>query len=506
MNSTIKLKEEIVVTEVGVKQADYAKGNCKDKKREFGQFFTDPQIADFMCSLITVEDLDPDCIRLLDCGAGHGMLTLTASLMLKNNGAKKVSATLYEIDKSIIAPLNEVMLSLQYQFEIENKVFEFQIIEKDFVLERPDLRNPAHFDVAIINPPYFKYSAKDSPYSKKTKDLFKGDPNIYASFMAITVASLKEKGQMVSITPRSFLNGLYFKGFRNFLLSNTQLEQVHLFKSRDNVFTASDVLQENVIIKFRKTTEEAKRVKVSTSHNSEDLLTPEVQICDPKIVTDPNDKERIIRLPSSITEYNILLKARNLPATFSEEGYFISTGPVVEHRSKQFILQKHSKKDSTPLIRTHNLQSSILDWSGRDKRDASVVTGKNQVDKFLVENKPYVITKRITSKEEKRRLVTAVYSPMSGKSKIGITNKLNYIGHQEGLTIVEALGLSAYFNSSFMDSYYRCISGSTQVNATDIRVMRIPKREKIIQLGETLHKTPTIDASSLETLIRQMHG
>ena len=54
------------------------------------------------------------------------------------------------------------------------------------------------------------------------------------------------------------------------------------------------------------------------------------------------------------------------------------------------------------------------------------------------------------------------------------------------MSFEEALGLSAVLNSTFMDSYFRCLSGNTQVNATEVRVMKFPSRDIVIGIGKKL--------------------
>ena len=46
-----------------------------------------------------------------------------------------------------------------------------------------------------------------------------------------------------------------------------------------------------------------------------------------------------------------------------------------------------------------------------------------------------------------------------------------------------AKGLSAFLNSSFVDSYFRQFSGHTQVNATDLRKLNYPPADALERLG-----------------------
>src|SRR5690606_12504461 len=170
----------------------------------------------------------------LDAGAGTGILTASTAVQLLELGCQVVHAVLYELDSSVITHLNQTMKVIENLYQSKKGKFTFEVRNSDFVLGRPD--KTEFYDVSVINPPYFKYNVKTSPYAKAVSDLYSGDPNIYASFMAIVAASLNEDGQMVAITPRSFTNGLYFKNFREYLLGATAIESIHIFKHRDRVF------------------------------------------------------------------------------------------------------------------------------------------------------------------------------------------------------------------------------------------------------------------------------
>lgn len=97
----------------------------------------------------------------------------------------------------------------------------------------------------------------------------------------------------------------------------------------------------------------------------------------------------------------------------------------------------------------------------------------------------YVLTKRFTAKEERRRIVAAVFDPARVDApRVGFENHINYF-HQNGKGLPENLakGLAAFLNSSLVDEFFRQFNGHTQVNATDLRNMRYPSRTQLEALG-----------------------
>ena len=349
---------------------------------------------------------------------------------------------------------------------------------KDFILDS----NINTYDVCCINPPYFKYSSKNSHYAKALAHLFKGDPNIYASFVAKALSLLAPKGELIFITPRSFTNGLYFKGFRKYLLKNNNLDHIHIFKSRKDAFKDTEVLQENVIFKIVKDQQQFSSITISSSDGVEDLNDSQINKYDFNLILDSISNESFIRIPENSGDAEILSLVESLENTFDGMGYFISTGPVVEYRSKEFLEQ--SDTASLPLINAHNLQDLNVMWDGNHKKDKRFYL-VNGADKWLVPNKNYVLIRRISSKDEKRRISAAVYKSCDVKQDaIALENHLNFIGHKDrDMSLEEVYGLALVLRSNLFDTYFRAISGNTQVNATEIKTLKLFSRETIEELG-----------------------
>ena len=488
-------------------QSAFLRSKSLESRRTLGQFFTGSVVSDYMASLVFKPK--SETIRILDAGAGTGILTASTALHCLGMGCKTVHAVLYELDYEAVASLEQTLNIVQRKFCKQLATFTYEIFCEDFVLARPDREKTIHpFDVSVINPPYFKYSAKDSPYAKAVADLYHGDPNIYASFLAIVMACMKAGGQMVTITPRSFTNGLYFKGFREYLLTESALSLIHIFKHRNKVFKNDDsaVLQENIICYFVKGSN-ANTITVRSSDCDVSINHADEKQYPVHSIVDYSNYLRLIRIPESACAASILQQAETLKTTFEGAGYFISTGRVVEHRTRQYITDDTSAENTVPLYRSHNVTPLTATWIGNHKKDVSFKLNKDH-SKHTMKNANYVLLKRFSSKDEKRRLVASVHlANMYGCESIGFDNKINYVGVLGGkLSTIEAYGLATVFNSSFMDKYFRCISGNTQVNATEIRVMKFPSREQVKEIGERVYKLKLFETAKIDVIFNQVLG
>jgi adenine-specific DNA-methyltransferase len=483
-------------------QSNFLISQPNEKRKALGQYYTGSIVATYMASL--VEPTQKKNLTLLDAGAGTGILTACTALHVLEGGCKSLHSVLYELDDEVLPSLEQTLRIISNVFKTKKASFTYEIRCADFVLARPDkIHSEEPFDIAVINPPYFKYSATSSPYAKSASDLYHGDPNIYASFVAIAMASISQKGQLIAITPRSFTNGLYFKGFREYLLTHSSLNLIHIFKHRDKVFKnkESSVLQENIICRYAKGGV-SESINIRSSNCDDSIKHAEEAIYPTDLIIDPSNDQRLIRIPETPEDANILRAAETLESTFESSGYFISTGRVVEHRSREFITDDNKSKNSVPLYRPHNITPLLASWSGEHKKDVSFVLNDGY-EKHVIKNNNHVLLKRFSSKDEKRRLVATIHlSSMGNNELIGFGNKTNYLGViGEVLDNVEAYGLAAIFNSSFMDKYFRCISGNTQVNATEIRVMKFPNRQQVKDIGRQVQKLTSIATEEIDQIV-----
>lgn len=454
-------------------------------KSKLGQFMTPSVIAEFM-SKFFVETNSP--INLLDCGAGIGSLTISALKHLKNIA----SVEQWEID-----PLMRSYLELNNQkLNIPAIVHSNDFIED--AVNNLSFGLGTRFTHAIINPPYKKISS-NSAHRLLLRAIGIETVNLYTAFLALTILLMEDNGQIVAIIPRSFCNGLYYKPFRELMLKHCSIENIHVFESRNTAFKDDDVLQENIIIKLIKA-KQSTHTKVSSSydhllHNVDELIFPFER------VVKPNDKERFIHIPSDLLdiEDNPLFKE-----TLNNLGLQVSTGPVVDFRIKKYLLDTPTD-NSVPMLYPHHFVNGEIEYpKAHRKPKPDAVELHDAVTKSFWETGYYVLVKRFSAKEEKRRVVAYLVNPDAINSKLlAFENGWNVIHiNKKGFDPILAKGLVCFLNSSILDIYFRVFSGHTQVNATDLRNMRFPAIEQLKKLGEAY--TVGMSQSQVNQLVEKL--
>ncbi|HEY5311081.1 MAG TPA: Eco57I restriction-modification methylase domain-containing protein [Pirellulales bacterium] len=453
-------------------------------RREQGHFGTAPAIADFMAGMFT--EIPHGTVRILDAGAGVG--TLSAALcerFLGQPAGRHLVFELWENDPKLRDRLAGTMEGCREVLGPAGHEMEFTIRTDDFVLEHAQsslFRAAADptFDLAVMNPPYFKVR-KDSDHARVMAHVVHGQPNIYAFFMAVAADLLVDGGEMVAITPRSYFNGPYFKRFRKWFFDRMAARHIHVFDSRIEAFREDQVLQENVILSAKKSGTPSD--VVVTSSAGRQLQCVKRYTLPYTGVIEDSSGDHVVRIATGRLEEEIVAAMDRLPQRFRELPFKISTGPVVTFRSIEFLREQRSE-DTAPLLWMHNVRPFVTQFPPKNGKPAHLLVS-DASKRLLLPAKRYVLLKRFTAKEERRRLVAGImeaehsYSPF-----VGLENHLNYVYRTGGgLSRAEAFGLAALFNSALVDRYFRTISGNTQVNAAEIRAMPVPDIDTIRKIG-----------------------
>lgn len=444
-------------------------------KADLGQFMTPLSVARFMAALFPPSTLQ--ICRLLDAGAGVGALSC-AFLDRWRAGDfafEAVEATAYEIDPVLRAHLAQHLAGYRNVTP--------RIVTGDYIeLATADSLQRPGFTHAILNPPYKKINSH-SAHRLALRSVGIETVNMYSAFVALAVAQAAPGGQVVAIIPRSFCNGPYYRPFRDFILERAALRHMHLFASRSKAFKDDDVLQENIIVRLERDGRQGPvTVTTSTDDTFADLASHEHPFA--RIVFS-DDPERFIHVPTS-PEKDALELSGAVRSALADVGVKVSTGPVVDFRLKEH-LRAMPERGTVPLLYPGHFNGSGTTWPVEGAKKPNAIVRDKESEKWLYPNGFYCVVRRFSSKEEKRRIVASVVDPgaFGNAPMLGFENHLNvFHENKRGLPKALAHGLALFLNTTAVDEHFRRFNGHTQVNATDLKLMKYPSREVLIQLGE----------------------
>lgn len=471
-----------ILAEVVRNTNDFVSTVQKSKRKKFGQFFTTASTARFMANLFKI-DFSKDHLELLDAGAGTGVLSAALlDCIFKDGYRGTIHLTCYETDDEVLPVLEKNLALARKVYGIESTLItENYITTQDFGIDSLMTEDKDKYDYIIGNPPYLKIS-KDAPEAKAMPDVCHGAPNLYFLFWAMGIYNLKPKQELVYIIPRSWTSGAYFKKFRSYLFSQGVITDVHLFESRDKVFDGESVLQETIIVKVKKTTDKPDNINITTSSTSD--------FCDLKQFSAPYNtvipKNQFVYLVTDKKEAEVLERVNKLPNTLPDIQMKMQTGIIVDFRTRE-VLRDEMEDGAFPLLYSQHIKDGRVTWPLG--KEGEVI--KTDRASFLQENSDFLLVKRFTAKEEKRRLQCGIYLKQRYKqfAYISTQNKVNFVKCDSPCI---TYGLYVLLNSTLYDTYYRILNGSTQVNSTEVNQMPIPGREVIEAMGrELMHQDLT---------------
>jgi adenine-specific DNA-methyltransferase len=436
-----------------------------------GQFFTPEPAAKLIASML---DLPTEGqLRVLDPGAGVGSLTAALAARCAAEAPDvKLAVTAVEADPALAEDLEATLQDCG-----ATQPGTYEAVIGDFVpWAAHQSYGGATYDVVIMNPPYRKIT-KNSPEEVAFRDAGVLTTNLYAGFVTLALRLLAPGGQLVAITPRSFANGTYFKKFRHELLTTAALQRIHVFEKRNEVFKDAEVLQENVIFTAQLGVEQGAVTITSSRGFGEDLGEHVVPF---DAVVQPDDLQRFIHITTTAEGLDVATQMAAQLATLPELGLTVSTGRVVDFRSKEHLRQKLGDSD-VPLVYPGHLVAGGCRWPEGAAKKPRALHRNEKTEWMLLPAGTYVVVKRFSAKEEPRRVVASLVTPDDLPGDVwAFENHLNVFHvNNHGMDPALATGLTKYLNSDLVDAFVRLFNGHTQINAGDLRSLRYPSTDRL---------------------------
>jgi adenine-specific DNA-methyltransferase len=200
-------------------EENYLNTTSAQHRKKFAQFFTPPEIADFMAKWLLA---NPNLKTVLDPAYGLGIF---ARALFVHKSDLKIKG--FDCDPLIFAKAT-ALFSNNQQVEIQLN---------DYI--NHDWGNK--YDGIICNPPYVKFHDYDNKAAiqqleDKIACKLNGATNLYALFLLKSISQLNKNGRAAYIIPSEFLNSDYGKLVKSYLIKSKTLRHILVIHFDENVF------------------------------------------------------------------------------------------------------------------------------------------------------------------------------------------------------------------------------------------------------------------------------
>ncbi len=466
------------------------------RRKRLAMYFTPASLTEGLLDDLDAQGIDFGSQSFMDpaCGGAAFLapiaLRMRTALKMRGYTARKrlkhIEKHLYgsDLDKTLSA-LSKHFLCMALYDEIRETghIPSFRIHTGDSLTHLASAGES--FDVVVCNPPYRKMTAKElEPLRTAYADVIDAQPNLYALFISLCIRLLRIGGRAALVTPTSFLSGQYFRRLRKFLFRNTSIKHIGMVSDRQGVFI--DVEQETALTVLRR------RVESDRTHLRADVsvVSTTGQYTDVGECVLPNSGA-VWPIPRSVNDVAILKRAALSRFRLSDYGYRVRIGAYVWNRDKRPKFESLSdvrrKKAHTamPLMWSRDISAGKLvrlESKSSFAGEHRFVDLGNRMHPSVVTS-PCVVIQRVTSKDQRHRLVVA---PVS---RVIIETYGGFIGENH-VVIIEATDdqpaltparLAKLLSAHAVERYFRCISGAANVSAFELNQLPLPDPRALLE-------------------------
>ncbi len=353
------------------------------------------------------------------------------------------------------------------------------------------------FDLAIGNPPYGRVTLDATLRQEYSRSLY-GHANLYGLFTDLALRLVHEAGVIAYLTPTSFLGGQYYKSLRSLLAHEATPCAFDFVADREGVF--DDVLQETMLTTYRRPTH--RRKAMVSLLVPKGLNSARVERIG-EFSVERNGNPWI--LPRSPDDTSLIEAMSHMPTRLGHLGFAVSTGQLVWNRHKEQLRLEHGR-NTLPIVWAESVLPEGFSFNAKRRQHVPFINvWRNQ--SHLITKSSCILVQRTTSKEQDRRIVSALL-PQSFIDQYGgvvVENHLNMVILATPLIMPISLEtLVIVLNSNVIDRCFRCISGSVAVSAYELQAVPLPSEEELRSIERMIKRG--VSNAAIERAIARYYG
>lgn len=472
----------------------YALWAGEDHRKKFAVFFTPPSLTTRLLDDLAEAGVSFTESKFVDpaCGGAAFLAPITQRIRIKLKEAGLSAAQILEHVATHVCgtdiDVRLCELSRHFMRIVLREEIALVGVEPQFLISRAESLTELRtmfgtFDVVFSNPPYRKMTSEEVlAAGEEYSDVVQSQPNLYGLFIALCVKLLRQGGHAALVTPTSFLTGQYFSLLRKYLVQQAKVLQIGMVSDRTGIFI--DVEQETALTLLRRSTSFNAPSSTTVSLVARDGSYRSVGRCT------LSSSGEAWTIPRTEADLPVLESISRSPWRISDYGYRVRIGIFVWNRDQRptYFQQEAdalgTKNGLFPLIWSSDIGTDLKLKFGTKANvhvEPSWVEFESSDHSGVVKAQS-VVLQRVTSNDQPKRLVGAVVPAEFIQRHGGFVAENHVVVLEQVMPGFAPTDLARLLACAPIDRYFRCISGSTNVSAYELRHLPLPKPSDIADL------------------------